>query len=236
MSVTDRAPGLRISYVIPTLCEAATIVPTLRALHDCRRPFDEIVVVDAASDDETARLASPWADRLLFAPRGRAHQMNAGAAEARGDWLVFVHADTRLSRGFPDDLARAHERGALWAFAKIRLDAPGFAYRLLAIGIDWRARLEGLVTGDQVIAVRRDVFRDLGGYPSVPLMEDVLLAARLKRLARPVPLAASALTSARRWKAGGFVTTLLGMWALRLRHALGVDPQRLARLYPPVRS
>ena len=225
-----------VSYVVPALDEARTIVRTLRALHGLRAPGDEILVVDGGSADGTARLAAPWADRLLYAPRGRALQMNAAAFCARGRYLVFVHADTWLGNDFPAALAEAAGRGALWAYARVALDASGLVYRAIARGIDLRARVTGIVTGDQVLVVRRDVFAALGGFPAVPLMEDVLFSRRARRLARPARLRARALTSARRWRAGGPLRTILFLWGLRLAHGLGVTPERLARRYRPVRG
>lgn len=234
MSGTPTGSPRGVSYIVPALEEAAGIVPVLAALRALAGAGDEILVVDGGSRDGTAVLAAPWADRLLVAPRGRALQMNAAAALARGEWLVFVHADTRLGKDFPAALGRV--RGASWAYARVRLDAPGILPALVGRGIDLRARLSGTVTGDQVIAVRREAFRALGGFPPVPLMEDILFSRRARALGRPVRLRATVLTSARRWQARGYLRTILFMWGLRLRHALGASPETLARRYAPVRT
>ena len=234
-SASVTVPG-GVSYVVPALEEARAIVRTLEALRALCGPDDEIIVVDGGSGDATARLAAPWADRILFAPRGRALQMNAGAARARGRYFVFVHADTHLGPDFARALAAAAARGAFWAYASIALDARGAAFSAIAHGIDLRARVTGIVTGDQVLVVRRDVFVALGGFPAVPLMEDVLFSRRARRLGSPVRLRARALTSARRWRAGGVLRTVFSFWVFRLAHTLGVPPERLARHYRLVRT
>lgn len=225
-----------VSYVVPVLDEERAIVGTLRSLRSLRSPGDEILVVDGGSRDATPRLAAPWADGILRAPRGRAVQMNVGGFAARGRYLVFVHADTRLGEDFPWALAEADREGFLWGCARVALDEPGLLYRAIARGIDLRTRATGIVTGDQVLLVRRDVFRRLGGFPTIPLMEDVRFSQAARRLARPRRLRARAVTSARRWRLRGPVRTIVLMWGLRLAHALGASPERLARRYPPVRA
>lgn len=221
---------MRLSIVIPTLNEAAGIEGTLRALAPLRAHGGEIVVVDGGSGDRTVALARPLADRVLTARRGRAVQMNAGAAAAAGDVILFLHADTRL----PDDadtligdaLAGSSR---LWGRFDVRFSDG--ALPLVALSMNLRSRLSGIATGDQAMFATREAFARAGGFPEIVLMEDIALSSRLKRLSRPVCLHARVTTSPRRWRARGTVRTVLTMWRLRLAYFLGADPQRLARVY-----
>src|SRR6185437_1645118 len=221
---------MTLSIVMPALNEASGIAAALEALAPLRGRGGEVIVVDGGSRDGTPERAAPLADRVLAAPRGRAAQMNAGAAAARGDILLFLHADTRL----PDDadilireaLARSPR---VWGRFDVRF--AGNALPLVAAAMNLRSRATGIATGDQAMFVTREAFGRAGGFPDIALMEDVALSARLKRLSRPLCLAARVTTSPRRWQAHGIVRTVLLMWRLRLAFFLGADPQRLARAY-----
>lgn len=221
-----------ISIVVPALDEAANLawlLPDLRG----RWPAAEIVIVDGGSADATWQLEAAYpAVRWLRAPRGRARQMNAGARQARGDALLFLHADTRL----PDDaLAAIAEALADPAVVGGRFDVSFDSPRPIMSVVAWlmnrRSRLTGIATGDQGIFVRRAVFEAVGGYPDIPLMEDIELTRRLKRLGRLAALPLRVTTAARRWERDGAVRTILLMWALRFLHWVGVDPARLHRWY-----
>jgi rSAM/selenodomain-associated transferase 2 len=217
-----------ISVIIPTLDEARGIVSLLATL----AAGGEALVVDGDSPDGTAGLAAPHADRVLSAPRGRAAQMNAGAAAARGDLLLFLHADTRapietLLR-LPDLLARS---GRSWGRFDVRIEGRHPLLPLVAWSMNKRSRLTGIATGDQGIFVERAIFERVGGYPAIPLMEDIALSGRLKRQGRPLCVRDRVATSGRRWESQGVVRTILLMWALRLAYALGTRPETLARIY-----
>jgi rSAM/selenodomain-associated transferase 2 len=225
---------MRLSVIVPTLDEEATIASTLA---HARRPGEvELIVVDGGSRDGTVRAARPLADRVLDGPRGRAAQMNAGVAAARGALLLFLHADTRLPDDYPalvaDALAPA---GVVGGRFDLRFDAPGLAYRVIERLIGLRSRLTGVATGDQAIFVRRDAFVRVGGYPPIPLMEDIALCRALKRAGRMVALRDVVVTSARRWQRDGLVRTVALMWTLRLAYYAGVSPARLARVYRDAR-
>jgi len=219
-----------LSIIVPVWNEAGEIEAALRALASLRRRGTEVIVVDGGSSDGTAELARPLADRVIAAPRGRSLQMNAGAALARGDVLLFLHADTRL----PDDadcLVRdgLAKSGRTWGRFDVRFDGGGLA--LIAFMMNLRSRLTGIATGDQAMFVTRAAFDAAGGFPQIALMEDVALSARLKRLGPPLCLGARVTTSARRWRTRGTLRTVLLMWLLRLRFFLGADPAKLARAY-----
>src|SRR5262249_38463878 len=196
----------------------------------------ELIVVDGGSRDATAAIARRHADRVLDAPRGRAGQMNAGAVVARGEVLLFLYADTRLPTGYAASIARALERAeVVGGRFDVRLDAPGAVFRLTEWLINARSRMTRVATGDQAIFVRPTVFERIGGYPLVPLMEDIALTRAVKRLGPPVALRDRVVTSARRWQRHGVVRTVLLMWGLRAAYYAGISPARLARLYVDAR-
>ena len=223
-----------LSVVVPTLDEAEALPAALAA---ARQPgVTEIIVVDGGSRDGTLALARALADRVLETARGRARQMNAGAAVARGDVLLFLHADTRLPAGYAQAVARAlADPRVVGGRFDVRLDATGVAYRVVGRLISVRSRVTRVATGDQAIFVRRAVFGRLGGYPAVPLMEDVALSRALKRAGRVACLGETVVTSARRWQRHGVARTVLLMWALRAAYYVGVSPARLARVYRDAR-
>jgi rSAM/selenodomain-associated transferase 2 len=221
-----------ISIVLPTLNEAQTIPTALRALEPLRGGDVEIVVVDGGSADETVDAAKPMADRVEIAPRGRASQMNVGAKVARGDVLLFLHADTRLpENAMPLIEAALRDQSCHWGRFDVRIEPPRPLLRLVAWSMSLRSRLSGIATGDQAIFVRASVFRDIGGYPDIPLMEDITLSRRLKRHGAPACLRQYVTTSGRRWEKNGILRTILLMWRFRLAYYFGADPARLAERY-----
>jgi rSAM/selenodomain-associated transferase 2 len=222
---------MTLSIIMPVLDEAAGIEAALRALAPLRARGAEVIVVDGGSSDATAALARPFADQVLNSQRGRAAQMNAGAAAARGDVLLFLHADTRLPDGADrlilDGLGQSHRA---WGRFDVRFDDGG-ALRLVALMMNLRSRLTGICTGDQAMFVTRAAFDSIGGFPPIPLMEDVTAATLLKRVSRPLCLHARVTTSGRRWRQHGIWRTILLMWRLRLAYYFGSDPARLAKQY-----
>lgn len=220
-----------LSIILPVLNEAAGLAAALSALAPLRGPGVEVIVVDGGSDDDGPLIAAGLADRVLVAPRGRARQMNAGAAIARGEVLLFLHADTRLPCEAVDEVCRVIGGGQLWGRFDVRIEGASRAFPLIAMMMSLRSRWTGIATGDQAIFVARAVFRAVGGYPDQPLMEDIELSRRLRRLAPPACLCAPVRTSGRRWEAHGVARTVLLMWWLRASYALGADPAKLARRY-----
>jgi len=223
---------LKLSIIVPALNEAARIEATLAALAPMRSRGHEVIVVDGGSADATAALAAPLADRVLPAPRGRARQMNAGAAKARGDVLVFLHADNRL----PDSADRLVTEalaasGRAWGRFDVAIEGTHPMLPVIAWFMNLRSRLTGIATGDQAMFVRRDAFARVGGFPALALMEDVALSATLKALSRPACLRAKTVTSGRRWETKGVLRTVLLMWRLRLSFFFGASPEHLARIY-----
>src|ERR1700735_1846750 len=225
----------RLTIVIPVLNEAAIIVAALAALEPLRARGAEIIVAGGGRRDGTAALAQPCADRVIMAPRGRGAPMNAGAALGRGDALLFLHADTTLPDN-ADRLIDAALANRAWGRFDLRIAGRHPLLAIVARMINWRSRLTGIATGDQAIFVTRTAFMAVGGFPDLPLMEDIAIARRLKRLCRPFCIATPAITSGRRWEHNGVVRTILLMWRLRLSYYLGVEPALLAALYDAPRS
>jgi rSAM/selenodomain-associated transferase 2 len=222
---------MTLSIIMPVLDEAAGIEATLAALAPYRSRGCELIVVDGGSRDGTLALASPLAENVLSTPRGRAAQMNAGAAVAHGDVFLFLHADTKLPAN-ADALIRdalAHS-GRAWGRFDVRFDHDGIM-PLIAIMMNLRSRLTGIATGDQAIFVTRAAFDAIGGFPAQPLMEDIALSSRIRRISSPAYIRAPVTTSARRWRKQGILRTVFLMWRLRLAYFLGADPARLARQY-----
>jgi rSAM/selenodomain-associated transferase 2 len=221
-----------LSIIIPVLDEAAVIADALAALAPCRSRGAELIVVDGGRRDGTMGAAPPLADRVLAAPRARGAQMNAGAATAQGDVLVFLHADTRLppdaDRLILQGLARSNR---VWGRFDVTIAGRSALLPVVAALMNLRSRLTGIATGDQTMFATRDAFARAGGFPDIALMEDIVLSGRLKRIGRPVCLAARATTSGRRWDEHGVLRTIVTMWRLRLAFFLGAEPTRLARRY-----
>lgn len=222
-----------VSIIIPTLDEAAQIEETLAPLQAWRRQGVEVIVVDGGSRDATVPLARPLADRVLASARGRANQLNAGATAGSGAVLLFLHADTRLpEQGIQAMLVGLQRHGKSWGRFDVRLSGRPVLLRVVERMISLRSRLTGIATGDQAMFVIREAFAHAGGFPPIPLMEDVALSRTLKsRFGRPLCLSLPVATSSRRWEQQGILRTILLMWWLRLAYWLGVAPARLARNY-----
>jgi rSAM/selenodomain-associated transferase 2 len=225
----------RLTIVLPVLNEAAIIVAALQALAPLRACGAEIIVADGYSRDGTVQLAEPFADRVITVRRGRGAAMNAGAALGTGDALLFLHADTALPDG-TDRLIDAALAGRAWGRFDLRIAGCHPLLAVVARMINLRSRLTGIATGDQAIFVSRKAFEAVGGFPDLPLMEDIAISRRLKRLCRPYCIATPAVTSGRRWEQSGVIRTILLMWRLRLSYYLGVEPALLAELYDAPRS
>jgi rSAM/selenodomain-associated transferase 2 len=223
-----------LSIVIPALNEAAGIESLLQALQPLRERHVELVLADGGSSDGTAALARPWVDAAVDAPRGRALQMNAGAAQARAEVLLFLHADTRLPPLADALVLQAVSRpdgGACWGRFDVHIEGRAWMLRVVAWLMNLRSRLSGIATGDQAIFVTRQAFERVGGFPVQPLMEDIEISRRLKRLGRPSCLRARVCTSGRRWEQRGVWRTIVLMWRLRWRYWRGESPARLAQAY-----
>lgn len=218
---------MKLSIVIPTLNEAAGVACALESLAPLRARGHEVIVADGGSEDGTRELANPLADRVIASPRGRARQMNAGAAVATGDALLFLHADTRLPRD-ADALVSAALARSAWGRFDVTIEGRSPLLAMVGFFMNWRSRLTGIATGDQAIFVRCAAF---AGFPEIALMEDVAFSKAMKRCSAPACLWAKAATSGRRWERHGVLRTVLLMWRLRFAYFLGAAPDELARRY-----
>ena len=212
----------RLSIVMPVLNEAAAIRDALEALRGY-----EVIVADGGSTDGTPQLAAGLCERVVSAPRGRGAQMNAGAAAARGDVLIFLHADTRLPADAHAAIVAALKTH-LWGRFDVEIDGRHRLLKVVACAMNLRSRVTGIATGDQAIFVRRDAFT---GFPEIALMEDIAFSRAMKRRGRPACLRSRVVTSGRRWESRGVLRTIFLMWRLRLAYFFGARPEDLARIY-----
>ena len=236
--------AMPISVIIPTLNEELTIMATLA--HTAALGFDELIVVDGGSLDQTPVLVESYRRRtqspaqspvrLVTAPGGRARQMNEGAKASGGEILLFLHADTQLPGDAKTiiDTTLADQRMVGGRF-DVRFDRPSMWGTIISRMMNWRSRLSGIATGDQALFVRRPIFEQMGGFADIPLMEDVDFSRRLKQKGATAALTATVTTSFRRWERHGPLRTLLLMWVLRFLYWIGVRPSYLVDWYKAVR-
>ncbi|MDE1461062.1 TIGR04283 family arsenosugar biosynthesis glycosyltransferase [Spartinivicinus poritis] len=226
---------MRCSIIIPTLNESNDIVASLVPLQALRQCGHEIIMVDGGSTDNTVALTKPWVDQVIISEPSRARQMQTGAEQSTGDVLLFLHADTFL----PDNAIAlildglGQTNGWQWGRFDVTLSGSHWLLALTAKLMNWRSRVTGIATGDQVIFVKRECFMQVGGYRLMPLMEDVDICKRLKKISKPLCIANPVVTSSRRWEQRGIIRTILLMWSLRLAFFMGVSPQRLVNIYYP---
>ncbi|PCI06590.1 MAG: glycosyl transferase [Gammaproteobacteria bacterium] len=230
------APRLKISIVIPVLNEENHLSIILGSLQKYRDSGHQVIVADGGSSDNSVKLASVGADDVVVSLAGRAMQMNSSAAIATGDVLLFLHCDTVL----PHDAIELITKQCLsskstnidfWGRFDVRLSSRRKIYRVIEKLMNLRSRYTAVATGDQAIFIERDLFKRIGGFPEIALMEDVAISKILKQLAEPFCINKKVITSSRRWETHGVIKTVLLMWKLRLLYLFGVSPDKLARLY-----
>ncbi len=223
---------MRLSIIVPMLNEAEQLPELFAHLLPLLRGGCEIIFSDGGSTDGSAKLAEIAGFTVLHAARGRARQMNAGAARANGEVLLFLHADTRLPEGTVWHIANAlAQKDHCWGRFDVCITGRPFMLRVIGRLMNWRSRLTGIATGDQAIFVRRAVFEQLHGYLDQPLMEDVELCKRLLACSRPACITQCVSTSGRRWETRGVWRTIFLMWRLRWAYWRGTDAGELARMY-----
>ena len=236
----ERASSPTVAVILPVLNEAARLSAQLPELLE-RHGFDEVIVVDGDSTDESIAIVckhlppdatSAWpALRVFQAPRGRARQMNAGVQMAEADVLLFLHADTTLPPNAAEHVRESIRAGYLWGRFDVRLSGRHVLFRVVERLMNWRSAASGIATGDQAIFVRRDVLRVFGGFAPMPLMEDIDLSRRLKWAGKPARRRETVVTSSRRWEERGILRIIILMWTLRFLYWAGVSPSRLTRWY-----
>jgi len=225
---------MNISVIVPVLNEEKSIAATLAPLASLQ-PY-ETIVVDGGSEDRTREIAGKFAVKIIQSERGRARQMNRGAQEASGEVLLFLHADTRLpATAFGDIAGALGDARFIGGRFDIVLDGAHWILPVVGRMISYRSRLSKVGTGDQALFVRREVFQSMGGFPDIPLMEDIAFCRALKRLGDVACLRSRVVTSARRWEVDGVWRTIFRMWTLKLLYLTGVSPARLKQFYADTR-
>jgi len=223
---------LKISIIIPVLNEAGHLEEVLKQALGFQDEELELIVVDGGSNDDTVAVAKRHTGQVVVSDRGRAKQMNAGADVANGDILLFLHADTVLSIDscelIKSKISNDHHQ---WGRFDVRLSGDNKLFRIIEFFINWRSRISSIATGDQAIFVCRKLFDEIGGFPEMPLMEDIEISKRLKRVSKPICITSAVITSTRRWEEHGILRTVLLMWQLRFLYFIGVSPERLIKHY-----
>lgn len=223
---------MKLSVIVPLLNEAPQLPGQLANLRPLLRDGDEVILADGGSDDDTVAIAEAAGFTVVKAPRGRASQMNAGAALATGQVLLFLHADTRLPEQAHACIDHALANGKhVWGRFDVRIAGRAFMLRVIGGLMNLRSRLSGIATGDQAMFVTRTCFESLRGFPDQPLMEDIELSKRLRALSWPACIRHRVTTSGRRWETRGVWRTILLMWRLRWNYWRGVPAQKLADAY-----
>ena len=225
-----------ISIIIPTLNEAQALPITLQLLQPLKEQGVEIIVVDGGSVDETLTIAEQYGVKRVKSKVGRARQMNAGAACAKGELLLFLHADTQLPSNAFTLLSKLTDKQLYWGRFNVELDGTHFMFRVIENMMNWRSCLTGIVTGDHAMFISKDLFTEVKGFPDIALMEDIAISKKLKKVSMPVCLKESVITSSRRWNEYGVIRTVLLMWRLRWAFFWNEDAQILAERYQHIRA
>lgn len=222
---------MRISIVVPVLNEAERFPLLAGQLGRLAQDGAEVIVVDGGSSDGTPAAAESAGLRMICSERGRARQMNAGAAQARGEILLFLHADTELPADGLRQIRANLRRGLAWGRFDVRISGRPAMLRIVARMINWRSRVTSIATGDQAMFMTREAYAAVGGFPDQPLMEDVEMSRRLRAHSRPACITHRATTSGRRWETHGVWRTIFLMWRLRWAYWCGRPASELAEAY-----
>jgi rSAM/selenodomain-associated transferase 2 len=218
-----------VSLVVPMLNEAGVLPVLIRQLDNLAA--EQVIIVDGGSSDASRHLMRQAGYQVIESPAGRAMQMNAGAKVATQAMLLFLHADTQLPSDYKAELGKAE----VWGRFDVRFSSFSKAMKVIAFFMNIRSRISGVSTGDHALFIERSVFESIGGYPELPLMEDVAICKSLRQIHRPYNSRSKVVTSARRWEIDGIAMTVIKMWCLRLAYFLGVSPSTLKRAYDDAR-
>ena len=219
---------ISVSIIIPVYNEASQLGQSLKKLlQNVQNSKTEIILSDGGSTDNSLSIAKQYPCKIIKSEAGRARQMNAAVNHANGDYLLFLHADS----GLPDDWLRQIQKAQNWGFFPVRLSGQHWFLRVIETAMNFRSRITKVATGDQGLYFTRSFFTRLKGFPDIPIMEDVAISKRARRIAKPSISSFPVVTSSRRWEHNGIIKTVFLMWGLRLAYWLGVKPERLYRIY-----
>ena len=224
-----------ISIVIPVYNEAKVLPHAFEMIHALSLSEDEVVFVDGGSTDATQRLIQAEGFTCFKSSLGRARQMNHGAHVANSEIILFLHADTSLYSSNLSSIRKAYTEGFRSGRFNVKLEPSSISSCFISFFINIRSKWSKISTGDQAMFVRRDIFESLGGFKDIPLMEDIELSKRLKKLGKVACLTNKVATSSRRWEQNGLIRTVLLMWKLRFLYWIGVSPEKLAKMYRDTR-
>lgn len=222
---------MKISIIIPVLNESEHLEEMLKRIQKFSEHGHETIIVDGGSTDNTVDIAKKYTECVVASKKGRALQMNSGADIATGEALLFLHADTILPTDACELINANLGAETQWGRFDVRLSGSWIIFRVIEYFINWRSRMTSIATGDQAIFLTRDLFDKVGGFPEIPLMEDVALSRLLKRESKPACLKSTVVTSSRRWEKHGVIKTVFLMWRLRFLYFIGVSPTRLSKRY-----
>lgn len=229
--VTYEWSVMRLSIVVPMLDEAESLPQLLPHLQALQRDGAEVTLVDGGSSDGSAEMAVAAGLSVVRSEAGRARQMNAGAAQAKGDAILFLHADTVLPAGAIALVQQGLAGDRCWGRFDVRISGRSPMLRVVAALMNLRSCLSGIATGDQAMFMTRRTFNEVGGFPELPLMEDIELSKRLRKRSRPVCLRTPLTTSGRRWESRGVWKTIFLMWRLRWAYWRGASAAAIAEAY-----
>jgi rSAM/selenodomain-associated transferase 2 len=224
---------MKLSIIIPVLNEARRIPQLLEELKKLEHSNCEIIFVDGGSEDASVKIAEHAGFKVEKTTRGRARQMNTGAKRATGSVLLFLHADTQL----PDNSDLLVKRifsdnpSSCWGYFRVRIDGYSKILHMVGFMMNLRSYLTNIVTGDQVIFVKKKDFLEIDGFPEQLLMEDIELSKKLRTLSRPSCINYHVITSGRRWELHGVWHTIFLMWRLRWDYWRGIPANQLAGKY-----
>jgi len=225
-----------LSVIVPVYNEGDRLLSFVKHIFERIGRENQVIVVDGGSDDQSIYQLKTYAKceenlSVISAPKSRALQMNAGAKKAKTDNLLFLHADTLLPDLAISELLYFSTSKYIWGRFDVRLNNASLPYKIISWFINKRSRLTSIATGDQAIFIRRDIFEKINGYVEQPLMEDIDISVRLKRISPPYCIKTVVTTSARKWESEGVIKTVWLMWKLRASYARGVSPKKLVKEY-----
>ena len=221
---------ISLSIIIPVRNEASHLPSLLNALQKRKSDNTEVIVVDGCSEDDTLNVICQRKNRILRSEPGRAQQMNTGARHAKGEYLWFLHADSKVDFDF-ESIIESGLKNKKWGWFNVRLSNTKIIFRVIESMMNYRSKITSVATGDQGIFIHKNIFIEQGLFPSIALMEDVKFSKKIRSSESPFISDTPLETSTRRWEQNGPIRTIFKMWTLRLLFFLGASPNWLNKQY-----